>query len=155
MINLEEAIDFETYYELGTISEKILQDEINITINLNNKTKDALKILNSKVKILLFAENYCPDCRIMVPFLEKIQMQNSNIAVYIFKRQGNEELLKEITGETSIPTALIYDDNMKLKGKYVEMPKKIKGTLLAVPKYRMGKYNDEIEEELLNMVIKN
>lgn len=128
--------------------------------HLSSNIKKEIKDLREKRIAMVFSEGYCPDCTVVVPFVKRLQEENSNIELYFFKRQGNEEFLECAVGEARIPTILVFDESFEPKGAYIELPEKLKEKIQNaniqnkkeyIKEYRNGKYNDFLEEELVEI----
>lgn len=161
MINLSDALDFQGYLGKNKDDEReklILAYE---KTQLSKETVDAVKAIDTKVNIVVFSEGYCPDCIVTLPFVKRMQDINENLKVYYYGMQGNKELLEEYTGTSRIPTVMTFTEDMEPKGAYIEVPKIISEKMARVPsekqkelvqEYRQGKYNDLIEQELLDII---
>ncbi|MCX7695302.1 MAG: thioredoxin family protein [Caloramator sp.] len=127
--------------------------------SLKNLNELVLK-LNKDFDILLFSEDYCPDCLVLFPFVEFLCIK-LGVNVKILKRQGNEEFLRELTGEAKIPTAIFINADNSLRGMIVEFPENFKKTLIGltedemkrkIAEYREGKYFEMIEKEVISIL---
>lgn len=166
MLVYEEAWDYNSYLDSDLLEYKEKQEKIFDKISLNQKNIKKIKGINKIVNLVIFAEIYCPDCRALIPFVEKIRNLNSHINISIFPRKGNEEYLIRHTGVAKIPTVLMED--LK-KGDEIFVPifeefplefkKKLEGIDSEEEKeqliynYRTGKNNEEIEEFLINKIL--
>jgi len=162
MINLEEGIDFQQYLNSSKGEYKKEQLEIYNQVNLADNTKEVISKITEKIAIIIFAEIYCPDCRILLPYLEKMKELNNNICTYIFPRRGYEEIMEEYIGVARIPTILRFDNNNQLIGQFIEFPKVFKKRLEGIGEekkkelikgYRGGADNSLIEQEILEEII--
>ena len=161
MIDLSNALDFEGYLNKNNEEERQNLVEAYEKTVLSSKVVDAVKAIDKKVNIVVFSEGYCPDCIVTLPFIKRMQNLNENLKVYYFGMKGNKELLEEYTGTSRIPTVMTFTEHMEPKGAYIEVPKVIAEKMAKVPsdkqrelvlEYRQGKYNELIEEELLEMI---
>lgn len=166
MLVYEEAWDYNSYLDSDLMEYKEKQERIFEKISLSQKNTKKIKEINKIVNLVIFAEIYCPDCRALIPFVEKIRSLNNHINISIFPRKGNEEYLIRHTGVAKIPTVLMEDLQ---KGDEIfisifdEFPTKIREQLdtLEYPSekekliydYRIGKYNEEIENFLVEKII--
>lgn len=168
MLVYEEAWDYNGYLDSDLTEYKEKQERIYGKIILDKKNIKKIKSINKIVNLVVFAELYCPDCRALIPYIEKIRDLNPNINVSIFPRKGNETFMERHTGTAKIPTVLIED--LKKGDEYflpifIEFPDEFKSELekLEVEEekeeliynYRTGKRNDEIEEFLINKILKS
>lgn len=161
LLELKDGLDFQNYYNMATEEQKKAQKLAYENTMLSKNTISALKNIESAINIIIFSENYCPDCRVTIPFIQKMQEVNNNIRVYIFSKIENEELMEHCTPDPRIPTIMTFDKRMESKGIYIEMPEKVKDmlrycTVLQKRKiiidYRSGRYNNLIEEQLLSII---
>lgn len=161
MIDLSNSLDFEGYLNKNNEEEREKLVEAYEKTQLSRETVDAVKAIQKKVNIVVFSEGYCPDCIVTLPFIKRMQNLNENLKVYYFGMKGNKELLEEYTGTSRIPTVMTFTEEMEPKGVYIEVPKVIAEKMAKVSsdkqrelvlEYRDGKYNNLIEEELLEMI---
>lgn len=118
--------------------------------------EDAARRVNRSVKVAAFAEIYCPDTVVAMPFIRRMTELNPRIEVFIFERTPYEDILQEYTGTARIPTLLFFSEEGKLLGSYVEHPAALKREMEDDPEnknarvvdLRRGKYNEMIQEEL-------
>lgn len=152
---------FQDYLKFSD-NEEYSQKQLKIIdkITLSEETEKAVKSINKEIKILCFAQVYCPDCRAIVPFMKKFSELNSNIKVNYLPREGNEELLKKLTETVKIPT-LVYEKENNMSVFLLEFPNVVQKAMKENPEnydeikynFRTGKYNQEIEKELVNYLI--
>ncbi|GCD08604.1 thioredoxin family protein [Clostridium tagluense] len=162
MINLSKGLTFEEYLEKSKLENGDTQLIAYNSTSLSSSTKKSLKNLTSTINVAVFSEGYCPDCIVTLPLIKRMAQENKSINLYCFPKSGYESFLEEYTGDVRIPTIITFDSEMNPKGAYVEFPKKllekmmslkIEGKKNMVNDYRLGKYNDLIEEELLDMIL--
>ncbi|MGV8982241.1 thioredoxin family protein [Clostridium sp.] len=162
MINLLNGLTFETYLENSKHEYGDIQLIAYNSTNLSSNTKDCLKNLTSAINVAVFSEGYCPDCIVTLPFIKRMAEENKNINLYCFPKSGYENFLEEYTGQARIPTIITFDSEMNPKGAYIEFPKKLLEMMTSlkieakkdlVNDYRQGKYNNLIEEELLDIIL--
>jgi thiol-disulfide isomerase/thioredoxin len=161
MIDLSKALDFDGYLNKNNEEERQNLVEAYEKTVLSNKIVDAVKAIDKEVNIVVFSEGYCPDCIVTLPFVKRMQNLNENLKVYYLGMKGNKELLEEYTGTSRIPTVMTFTKDMEPKGVYIEVPKVIAEKMAQMPsdkqrelviEYRQGKYNELIEEELLEII---
>jgi thiol-disulfide isomerase/thioredoxin len=161
MIDLSKALDFDGYLNKNNEEERQNLVEAYEKTVLSNKIVDAVKAIDKEVNIVVFSEGYCPDCIVTLPFVKRMQNLNENLKVYYLGMKGNKELLEEYTGTSRIPTVMTFTKDMEPKGVYIEVPRVIAEKMAKVPsdkqrelvlEYRQGKYNELIEEELLEII---
>ena len=167
MFVYEEAWDYNGYLESDLLEYREKQEKIFEKIELKQENIKKIKAIQNTVNLVVFAEIYCPDCRALVPYIEKIRSLNSKINVSIFPRKGNENYLTAHSKEGKIPTVLMED--LK-KGDEIfvpileEFPEEIKNEISAfseeteksnlVYEYRTGHRNNEIENYLVEKILK-
>jgi thiol-disulfide isomerase/thioredoxin len=161
MIDLSKGLDFQGYLNKNSEEERQRLLEAYEKTELSKETMEAVKAIDKRVNVVVFSEGYCPDCVVTLPFIKKMQNLNDNLKVYYFARSGNKELLEEYTGTARIPTVMTFTEEMEPKGAYIEVPKVIAEKMARtasdkqkelVSEYRQGKYNDLIEQELLQII---
>ena len=116
--------------------------------------------IDKEINILVVAQVYCPDCRAIIPFIEKFSELNNKIKVIYSSRDESSELLKSKTGFTKIPT-IFYNDKEKLNLFLMEFPNVVNLAFSKEPNnydeikynFRIGKFNKEIEKELSDYLI--
>ncbi len=159
-MDLTKAQDFIEFIN-SDLDYKERQIKLYEEVNLSIDTKNIIKNSKKEIKIIVFAEIYCPDCRIVMPFLEKINRSNDKIRLFIFPREGYEDLMKEYTAKVRIPTIITLDQDNNLIGSYIEFPKQISTEIEnnlerreeIISNYRSGEYNQIIEEEIMKTII--
>ena len=138
---------FEDYlkYEVTEEQEDKKQLRIIEKVQLSEKTVKAIKNIEKEIEIVAIAQVYCPDCRAAVTFLKKFSDLNDKIKIDYRNRK---------TGAEFFP-------NLKEGEKYElfwnEFPKVVREEMEKNPdnfedlkyNYRIGKFNDKIEEELV------
>lgn len=124
-------------------------------LKLSEESVEAIKNIGKEIKILAVAEVYCPDCRAVVSFTETFARLNSGIKVeYISKEEAKSiELTRKVE---RIPALFNLTDG---KGEIFlnEFPNAVQKKMKADPEnfdeiktaFRLGKYNSEIENELV------
>ncbi len=129
-------------------------------IILSEDTVSKIKGIEKNIKILAVAEVYCPDCRAIVAFLEKFAQLNDKIKIEYSTRDESGELLLKASGQKRIPT-LFLDDGINVQLLLVEFPQSVQQEMKESPdrfdeikyNFRIGKYNEEIESELLGYLL--
>lgn len=160
MINLEKGLSFQDYMK----DKNELKERYDNT-ELSMDAKESIKELKDGRQVLIFTEGYCKDCTAALPFIKRLEEENSLIKLHLFgikDQEDNKNFLEEAVGEVRIPSILVFDDEMNPKGVYIETPKEIKDKITVAPldekqtyinEYREGKYNDLIEKDLLEILI--
>lgn len=139
--------------------------EIYNGIEIDEELIDKIKRIDKTIRILAFAEIWCPDCIINVPALQRIKDINNRVDLKILPREGYEQYLMDykIAGKVKIPTFIILDENNEKLGVFIETPKILrelvaKGNqveiIVAKRKYNKGEYIIDTIREVVNMIIK-
>lgn len=139
--------------------------EIYDLIKLDEELANTIKGIGRSIKILAFAEIWCPDCMINVPALQRIQEINPKLELRLQPREGNEEALipYKVGGKAKIPTFIVMDEKYKELGVFIETPKIIKDivakgnqveVIVAKRKYRKGEYAINTIKEILDIILK-
>lgn len=146
----------------GAYIEKI--SNIYDTIELDDDLLAKIQSIDKEVRVLAFAEIWCPDCVINLPALKKICDLNNSIKMKIVSREGNEEYLNDhrIDGKPKIPTFLFLDEEFKEIGAFIEIPSIIKQVMsngsqvdiiVTKRKYRKGELIEETIKDILKIII--
>ena len=153
--------NFNNYLEFSNSDEdKEKQLKIFNKINFSNDSIEKLISIDHPISLLIFAESYCPDCRAIIPLFEKSSIINNNISIEYLSRENNFETLVRLNKEAKIPT-VFYHNNESLNIFISEFPNCVK-MLMNDNKdsyddikynFRTGKYNSQIEEEIVNFLI--
>lgn len=134
-------------------------------IELSEELIASIESIDIPIKILAFAEIWCPDCMINVPALQKIQDINHKLEIKLLPREGNEESLiaYKVGGKAKIPTFIVMDENFNELGVFIETPKVIKDivargnqveVIVAKRKYRKGENVIDTIKEILEFIMK-
>ena len=150
---------FEDYlkFEVTEAEEDKKQLRIIEKISLSNETEKAIKAIDKDITIIAVAQVYCPDCRATVPFLKKFSDLNSKIKIDYRSREAAKEFFSDTDERIKIPTLISYVDG-KYKTFWNEFPAVVKKKMDENPEnfedikynFRIGKFNVEIEKELVD-----
>ena len=166
MVNLDKCISYEEYISTAKEEEILFIDELYKQGRLvSHGVEDIKNIKNikSNINILVITDTFCKDSATTIPFLMKLSELNSKIHVNFLKKEGKEELLQELSGECRIPTIIKLDEKKQMKGKYIEFPQVVREKIngkneeernAIVEEVRSGKYNDEIQKEIIKLILK-
>ena len=156
MGTFEDYLKFEVSFE----EEDKKQLQIMEKISLSEKTVKAVKAINKDITIIAIAQIYCPDCRATVPFLKKFSDLNEKIKIDYRSRQTAKEFFPNNDEKIKIPTLISYvDGNYNIF--WNEFPNVVKKEMEKDPEnfdkikynFRIGKFNHEIEKELVDYLI--
>ncbi|MBM7615358.1 thioredoxin family protein [Alkaliphilus hydrothermalis] len=139
--------------------------EIYRGIEIDDELINRIKEVDRPIKVLAFAEIWCPDCIINVPALQIIKDVNALVDLRILPRDGNEEYLADykVAGKVKIPTFIVLDENEEKLGVFIETPKVLKEVvvkgnqveiIVAKRKYRKGEYVVDTIKEMVSMMIR-
>lgn len=163
MVNLDKCISYAEYINTAKEEELLFIDELYEQGRLASQGLEDIKKIKSHINILVITDTFCKDSATTMPFLMKISELNSKISVSFLKKEGNEELLQELSGECRIPTIIKLDERKQMKGKYIEFPQIVREKIngkndeerkVIVEELRSGKYNDEIQKEIIQLILK-
>ena len=127
-------------------------------ITFSEETLRKLKSIHSEIRILAVAQVYCPDCRAVVAFMQKFAELNPNIKIKYKTKEDAKDLKYE--NIEKIPTLIRYTDDTD-EIFLLEFPKVVKKMMDEDPEnfedikynFRTGKYNAEIERELIDYLV--
>ena len=161
MKNFDLGITYNEYLSLADEEQRGIIDRLNEQSQLINKDLHKVRNIKNKLNILVFGEPRCKDAATEIPFLLKVSELNKTIEVKFLRREGNEELLEELSGERKVPTFLILNEKGNTVRKYIEFPIGVKEILLNTDKekvqdiidnMRKGKYNNLIQEDIIRFL---
>ena len=150
---------FEDYlkFEVTESQEDKKQLRIIEKISLSEETEKAIKGIDKDITIIAVAQVYCPDCRATVPFLKKFSDLNNKIKIDYRSRETAKEFFPDTDERIKIPTLISYVDG-KYNTFWNEFPDVVRKEMDKNPEnfedikynFRIGKFNAEIEKELVN-----
>ena len=164
-LKLENLVHGNTYEDIKATADDEQLEMIEVQARVctyEGYRADELEKINEKVNIAVFIENRCGDAQTMVPILEKVVSVNENIKLNFFETDKNENFLVKKVGEKKIPTILFLTDKNKISSVYSEFPIKVRALIEANPdnrefivkeEFRKGKYNIEIEKDIVNAIL--
>lgn len=169
MLKLEEAWDYDDYINSALHEQyKTAQNDILKKTFLTENVKNELSKVSTLTNIFIFGEISCPDCRAVIPILEKMKRENENINLYIFPRKGNEKFLSLNTKASRIPSVMVEDlgkedvINEGLVLIFEEFPLSIKSNLdeksveenkIMINSFRNGELSEAIQTEIINKIL--
>ncbi|ABR50594.1 conserved hypothetical protein [Alkaliphilus metalliredigens QYMF] len=159
----EKGISFEKFIELDEDTNREKTLELYENIVLEEELIQRIRQIQTPIKILAFAEIWCPDCMINVPALQKMKAINEEIQMTILPREGNEEVMEnyKLGGKPKIPTFIVMNEMYQELGFFIEMPKTLKDiaargnqveVIVGKRKYRKGEYIRDTIKEILNII---
>ena len=146
-----------------TYKEKTLEMYESITVP--DELVQQIKAFDKPIKVLIFAEIWCPDCTINVPVLQKMADINPNFKISIVSREGHEAFMDDykVNGKPKIPTFIFMNEAYERLGVFIEQPQIVKAVeakgkqveiIVAKRKYRKGEYYIETMKEIMDIVQK-
>jgi hypothetical protein len=170
MLKLEEAWDYDDYIGSALHEHyKTAQYEMFEKLLLTKEVEDELAKIDTLTNIFVFGEISSPECRVVIPILEKMRRANKNINLYIFPRKGNEKFLSLNTEGGKIPSVMVEDVgnedvlNEGLVLIFEEFPEMLKMELSGkssdekqelISSFRNGALNEKVQKELVDKVLK-
>jgi hypothetical protein len=119
---------------------------------------EAVRAVTEPVFLAAFAEIYCPDTVTAMPFVKRAADLNPLVRLAVFERDPFAAELEAATGAKKIPTFLFYDSEMKVRGRFVELPDELielmgdadpdERSCMNI-NYRRGRYNDLIQKQIM------
>lgn len=159
-MKVDKGLDYKEFLKDATLEEiNMIKTQEEVSKLCDNRLED-IKNLNEKANILVFSETRCGDSATAMPILLALRNLNKNINIKFFNTEKYKEVLEKNFGESRIPTIVKIDDKGNILGEYIEFPKCIKNRLeneereVVVKDFRSGKYSSEIQEELVDLILK-
>lgn len=163
-INLEKGLTFNDYILTGTPEQQARQMLRVRQTGISEFFISEIKKIDKPVFVISISSPACPDCTVITPFLLAMELANPNIQVKFYKlTRGTKNLLLYRTRQAYIPTVFLATPEGKLyKDNFIERPRAVHALTktaktdderkTVVLDFRSGKYNAEIEKELLGLL---
>lgn len=157
MIDFSKGYSIDEYFLKGYEEERDRQKRACERTVFSPEFEEAAARVNETVFLAAFAEIYCPDTVVAMPFVKRAADLNPLIRLVIFEREPLRKELESMAGEAKIPTLLFFDEEMNLRGKFVELPDELKEMMGDADPgerssmkidYRRGRYNNLIQKQL-------
>ena len=157
MIDFSSGYSIEEYFHKGYEEERDRQKRACDKAVFSPEFEEAALRVNEPVLLAAFAEIYCPDTVVAMPFLKRAADLNPLIRLAVFEREPFRKELEAATGVAKIPTLLFFDEGMGIRGKFVEHPDELKQMMDDADPgerscmnidYRRGKYNGLIQRQI-------
>ena len=147
--------NYENYINFNDGEGKFEQEEMLKNIVIDLELSNEIKSISSEKNLLIFAEPFCPDCRILVAFVERVRKLNpNNITVEYLSREGNRAKLNMLSENSRIPSVFLMD-GIKITKILEEYPDELKDMDIETKKiYRQGKMLDELKKAFLKVLKK-
>ena len=154
---------FEEFLSWAEDAYKERMQNILNNIFLDEIVKEKINQIDHKIKILAFAESWCPDCQINLPGVSYIASLSDKIELAIVPREGNEKVMDKykVNGKPKIPTFVIMDEEFNELGVFIELPMIIKEiisrgneaeNIVSKRKYKKGEYVKDTISDLLKII---
>ncbi|AMD95067.1 thioredoxin family protein [Leptotrichia sp. oral taxon 847] len=151
---------FEDYLKFGVTEEQEDKKQLRIIekVQLSEKTKKVIESIDKVIEIVAVAQVYCPDCRAAITFLKKFSDLNDKIKVDYRNRETGAEFFPNLKeGESIKIPSLFVKKGKNYELFWNEFPKAVREEMDKNPddfenlkyNYRIGKFNEKIEEELV------
>ncbi|MDZ5254137.1 thioredoxin family protein [Clostridium sp. LIBA-8841] len=159
MLDMKSGLTYEEYLRTATDEEReMIKEFFNRVAVCKEKIKE-IDSIKDKVDIAVFSITRCKDAASAIPFLIKLSENNKNINIKFWDREGNEELLEELSGARRVPSILKIENGQIVKS-YIEFPRVVDKKINHNPEekenlvndLRSNKYDKEIEEEIFNII---
>ncbi|HHD2753477.1 TPA: thioredoxin family protein [Clostridium perfringens] len=159
MLDMKNGLTYEEYLKTATDEEREMIEEFFNRAVVSEEKINEINSIENKVDIAVFSITRCKDAASAIPFLIKLSENNKNINIKFWDREGNEEILEELTGAGRVPSILKIENGQVVKS-YIEFPKvldeKINNNLEEKENFvndlRSNKYDKEIEKEIFNII---
>lgn len=159
MLDMKNGLTYQEYLKTATDEEREMIEEFFNRAVVSEEKINEINSIENKVDIAVFSITRCKDAASAIPFLIKLSENNKNINIKFWDREGNEEILEELTGARRVPSILKIENGQVVKS-YIEFPKvldeKINNNLEEkenfVNELRSNKYDKEIEEEIFGII---
>jgi hypothetical protein len=146
--------NFEKYLEFNSKEDKEKQENLLNNINISAEDTKKIKGISKEKNLLIFAEPFCPDCRILVAIVERIRSLNSLcINVEYLSRKDNFGKLNMLSENNKIPCVFLID-GIKVTKILEEYPNTFENSDENILAYRKGQYNQLIINTILNILTK-
>lgn len=159
MLDIKNGLTYEEYLKTATDEEREMIEEFFNRVVVSEEKINEINSIKNKVDIAVFSITRCKDAASAIPFLIKLSENNKNINIKFWDREGNEELLEELTGARRVPSILKIENGQVVKS-YIEFPKAVDEKINHNPEekenfvndLRSSKYDKEIEEEIFSII---
>lgn len=161
MLDFSKGYSFEEYLEKGYAEERDRQVRACSRTRFSQSFEGLVRSVKRTLCLAAFAEVYCPDSVVFMPFARRMTELSKAIGLTVFPRTSNEKLLEELTGVARVPTLLFCGKEGIPSGSYVELPRVLREEMrdldaeersALVIDYRRGRYNEMIEAELSELL---
>lgn len=154
---VEQGLPLEAYLATGTEEDRALYRGFRERIRASEAFRERVLRAGILPDLEVYAELFCPDCAVLVPYLEEVAAWRPEASLRFFPREGNEERLCALSGEARIPTVVARGRGGSRGEVFLERPRVVRELLAAasgeervriVSAYRNGAFATVLEEEL-------
>lgn len=158
VIDWSQGYSYEEYVAKGYREEQDRQRRVDGRTSFSEAFLSVVRAVKRPVHLIAFAEVYCPDSVVAMPFVKKMTELNDGIHLAVLPREPYVKELEAATGVARIPTFLFLDEEGTVRGKYVELPNELRERIresdseeksMVILEYRRGKHNALIEKDLM------
>lgn len=150
----------------GTDEERKEADERMRTITPADFFTEGARDVNEPLTLLVIGMTYCPDCKVIYPFVEALPRINPLISArYIVRNEtpGVREFMTTRTGRINMPSIFVLGpDGTVLDGAYVETPARVTSLLESASTeqerdsvwsdFHGGIYDEDVQRDLLLLI---
>ncbi|MDR1579047.1 MAG: thioredoxin family protein [Synergistaceae bacterium] len=163
-VDISEAMSFEKYLTTGSSgeTEKLLNrmDNLDMAESLKSSALEG----NERLTLVVFGWMSCPDCEVVIPYIESVRRLNPNISTLYFGRNdATKAVLRNLAGASGTPAVFAARQDGTLLGPYYhEYPQSVRARLNSardndekrdvIRDFRSGKYETELQQELAGML---
>jgi len=165
-VDLSEAMTFERYMATGESGHLKAMLERFDEYKVSDFFSDEIREIDEPAVLLMIGMMYCPDCKVVSPFMEAIARINPLVETrYIVRNDtpGAREFMKARTGRTNMPAIFaLSPDGTVLDGAYVETPESVTRLLEAAEDdeakdkiwddFHGGVYDEEVQRDLIKLL---
>jgi hypothetical protein len=166
-VDLSKTLDFDAYAATGSGEHRqALDDRLN-SYKIADFFEEGAQQIDHPVTLLMIGMMYCPDCKIVSPYLETLSGANPYIRTRYLVRNdtpGAREFMAARTGRTNMPSVFaVRPDGSVADGAYVETPAKVTAMLASAATdderdaiwndFHSGAYDEDVQNDLLELVL--
>lgn len=159
MLDMKSGLTYNEYLKTATDEERKMINEFFERVHVSDEKVKEINNLNKDTDIAVFSITRCKDAASAIPFLIKLSEKNNNIKIRFWDREGNEDLLENLTEAKRVPSILKIKNGRVIKS-YIEFPKILNEKIKCNPEnketfvneLRSNIYDKEIEEEIFRII---
>jgi hypothetical protein len=162
--DLSSAMQFERYLATGS-TEEIEKLLVRLdSVSLTNELKSSAKGGKAPLTLVVYGWMSCPDCEVVVPYVEAIKRLNPSVSTLYFGRTDeSRDLMRKLVGVYRTPTVFAASaDGTLLGAYYLEYPISVRERMEAavgddakkavIKEFRGDKYDLELQKELTELL---